>query len=185
MTSTTERNPDKFALLVVDVQNAAVEYKPYRGETVLQNIARLIDACRNKNIEVIHVQHDDGPGTSCEKGTEGWEIHESVAPAPGEKVVGKQFNSAFRQTDLEDHLEQRGIRKLIVVGIQTEYCVDTTIRVAFEKGFEIVVPEMTNTTYDNGVVTAEQIYELYNHRIFAGRFAELVSVEDTLIRIVG
>ncbi len=92
----------------------------------------------------------------------------------------KRFNSAFRQTDLLSHLERRGVSDLIIVGLQTEYCVDTTIRVAFEFGFSIVVPEMTNTTFDNGEISAEQIYDLHNRRVFAGRFAEVMTMSEAL-----
>jgi nicotinamidase-related amidase len=152
---------------------------------VLGNIALLITTCRSAGVEVIHVQHEDEPGSALAPGTPGWEIHASVRPAPGEKVVRKRFNSAFRGTDLRSHLEERGIRTLIMVGIQTEYCVDTTCRVAFEHGFEVVMPEMTNTTYDNGDLSAVQIHEYHNRRIFEGRFATMPSMPEVLEAIHG
>lgn len=171
------------ALLVVDVQDAAVDRGPYRADLVLGNISELIAASRASGVEVIYVQHEDpeGPYT---RGSTGWEIHAAVGPEPGEKVFPKRFNSAFRQTGLRSYLEEHGVGTLIVVGMQTEYCVDTTCRVAFENGFAVVVPEMTNTTFDNGEVTARQIYDLHNHRILDGRFAALHSMEQTL-RAIG
>lgn len=129
---------------------------------------------------MVYVQHDEKPGTDGEPGSKGWEIHAAVLPAPGEKIVRKCFNSAFRETDFQAYLDERGISTLIVVGIQTEYCVDTTVRVAFENGFAVIVPEMTNTTYDNGELTAGQIYDFHNRRIFDGRFAALRSMTETL-----
>jgi nicotinamidase-related amidase len=165
---------------VVDVQAAAVARGPYLGDAVLENIARLIAAARRAGVEVIYVQHDGEPGSREEPGTAGWEIHAAIGPEPGEKVVRKRFNSAFRETDLRSYLEERGIGTLVLVGIQTEYCVDTTCRVAFENGYDVVVPEMTNTTYDNGELTAKQIYEYHNRRIFDGRFAALRSMAETL-----
>ncbi len=168
------------ALLVVDVQEAAVALGPYLGDVVLENIARLIEACRTAGLEVIYVQHEEDPGSDFEPGTKGWEIHSKVRPDSGEKIVRKRFNSAFRQTGLQDYLEERAIGTLIVVGIQTEYCIDTTIRVAFEKGFAVVVPEMTNTTFDNGELSASQICDYHNRRIFDGRFAALRSMGETL-----
>jgi nicotinamidase-related amidase len=173
-----------WALLVVDVQDAAVARGPYSGDIVLDNIARLIAACRAAGVEVIHVQHDGDPGTEEEPRSKGWEIHAAVRPDRGEKVVRQRFNSAFRETDLRCYLEERGIGTLILVGIQTEYCIDTTCRVAFENGFAVVVPEMTNTTYDNGELTARQIYEYHNRRIFDGRFGALRSMGETL-RAIG
>jgi nicotinamidase-related amidase len=69
---------------------------------------------------------------------------------------------------------------LILVGMQTEYCIDTTCRVAFEMGYRVVVPEMTNTTCDNGELGAKQIYEYHNRRIFVDRFAALKSMAETM-----
>ena len=173
------------ALLVVDVQEEAVALGPYRRDEVLGNITRLIGACRSAGVEVIHVQHEDEPGSALAPGSPGWEIHAAVRPAPGERVVRKRFNSAFRDTDLRSYLQERGIRTLIVVGIQTEYCVDTTCRVAFEHGFEVVMPEMTNTTYDNGDLSAAQVHEYHNRRIFEGRFATMPSMPEVLEAIQG
>ena len=171
---------DRAAVLVVDVQRAAIERRPYREETVLGNIAELIAACRTAGIEVIYVQHDGDPGSAYEPGTSGWEIAAPVSPEDGEKIVRKRFNSAFRKTDLRDYLEERGIGTLILTGLQTEYCVDATCKVAFEHGFDVVLPEMTNTTYDNGELGAEEIYDLYNRRILDGRFGAVRSMADTL-----
>jgi nicotinamidase-related amidase len=183
--STTFSRDGPTALLIVDVQEEAVALGPYRGDEVLGNIGRLLAACRKAGAEVIHVQHEDEPGSALAPGSPGWEIHASVRPLSGERVVHKRFNSAFRETDLRSYLEERGIRTLIVVGIQTEYCVDTTCRVAFEHGFEVVMPEMTNTTYDNGDLSAAQIHDYHNRRIFEGRFATMPSMPEVLEAIPG
>lgn len=173
----------KAALLVVDVQNHAVALGPHRGDEVVANIARLVAACRSAGVDVVYVQHDEPAGSEGAPGTEGWEIHDAVRPAPGETVVRKRHNSAFKDTGLLRHLRTRGISTLFLVGIQTEYCVDTTCRVAFDHGFRIIMPEATNTTFDNGDLSARQIYELYNERIFPGRFAEVPSMADALSMI--
>lgn len=168
------------ALLVVDVQEAAVQAGPFEGPRVLRNISTLIDTAREAATPVLFIQHDGRPGEPEEPHTPGWEIHRDVTPLRDEPVFRKRFNSAFRETSLHAHLRARGLETLIVVGIQTEYCVDTTIRVAFELGYSVVVPEMTNTTFDNGPVAARDLYDLFNHRIFAGRFAEVRPLDDVL-----
>ena len=183
--SANEEEPvSRAALLIVDVQNEAVARGPYLGAAVLANIADLLGACRSTGMEVVYVQHEEAAGSDGAAETEEWEIHDSVRPEPGEKIVRKRFNSAFKDTDLLRHLRSRGIATLILVGIQTEYCVDTTCRVAFEHGFRIIMPEGTNTTYDNGEVSARQIYELYNERIFAGRFADVTPLNEALDMIM-
>ena len=176
---------DSTALLVVDVQDGAVVHRPHRIQETIANIASLIEECRSAGVEVIHVQHDGRAGEEDEPGTPGWQIHAAVAPTPTERVIRKAHNSAFRDTELRSYLASRGIERLIVVGIQTEYCVDTTCRVAFEHGFEVIVPEGTNTTWDNGDVSGQQIFELVNRRILDGRFARLLPVHDVLAAIRG
>jgi len=160
-------------------------HRLYRAKETVENIATLIDVCRSSDLEVIYVQHDGQPGEEDEPGSPGWQIHDPVAPAPGERIIRKTHNSAFRATELSAYLRAGGIGRLILVGVQTEYCVDTTCRVAFERGFEVIVPEGTNTTWDNGEVSARQIYELYNHRIFHGRFANVLPLNEVLAAIRG
>ncbi|MDH3206641.1 MAG: cysteine hydrolase [Gemmatimonadota bacterium] len=167
-------------LVVVDVQKAAVAAGPFQVDRVLENIAALLSAARKSGAEVVFVQHDGEPGESEEPHTPGWEIHPAVAPEGDEPVFRKRFNSAFRETELHSYLQTRGVDALIIVGIQTEYCVDTSVRVAFELGYTVVLPEMTNTTFDNGAVSAQEIYEMFNHRIFADRFASVIPVGDVL-----
>jgi nicotinamidase-related amidase len=171
------------ALLIVDVQEGAVARGPFEVRRVLDNISRLLAACRASGVHVVYVQHDGRPGESEEPHTPGWEIHAGIRPLEDEPVVRKRFNSAFRETQLDTHLRSRGIDTLLITGIQTEYCVDTTIRVAFELGYTILLPELTNTTHDNGGVSARDIYELFNRRIFDGRFASVISLEEALDRV--
>ena len=172
-----------LALLVVDVQEASVTRGPWRGEEVLGNIRELIARARETGVEVVFVQHDGQPGDDDEPGLPGWELHAGILPEAGERVVRKRNNSAFRGTGLAAALREQKIGTLMVVGIQTEYCVDTTCRVAFELGFDVLVPRMGNTTFDNGDIAASRIHELVNQRIFAGRFASVLSMPEALDRL--
>lgn len=173
----------RAALLIVDVQEAAVALGPLRGDEVVRNIGALAAAARSSGVEVIYVQHDGAPGESTEPGTPGWRIHAAIAPRADEVVVRKRFNSAFRETDLRDRLTAKGIDTLVLTGMQTEYCVDTTCRVAFEYGYRLVVPEWGHSTFDNGAVSAETLHTLYSWRIWHDRFAQVVPVEQVVDRI--
>jgi nicotinamidase-related amidase len=168
------------ALLIVDVQEAAVAAEPHEVESVLRTIGTLLASAREQGIPRIFIQHDGNPGESEEPHTPGWEIHAGVRPRADEPVIRKRFNSAFKETGLHDRLRDRGIDTLVIVGIQTEYCVDTTVRVAFELGYAVVVPEGGNTTFDNGAVAARKIVEMVNRRIWADRFASVVPVGEVL-----
>ena len=166
-------------LLIVDVQNAIADNKPYLFDKVLANIKTLLEHFRNKKLPLIFIQHDAGPCSELEVSTHGWQIVKTIAPLQGERVIAKRFNSAFRDTSLEKELHDKGIKKLIIVGLQTELCIDTTIRVAFEKGFEVIIPELTNTTVDGKFLKAKEIYE-HHHHLFNHRFGKIVKLEEVV-----
>jgi len=170
----------KTALLVVDVQEAIVGENPYNKESTISNIVEIIKSCRNNNIEVIYVQHDGGKGDELEAGSKGWQIHNKIAPKEGEKIIAKNFNSSFKNTELKEYLNEKNIDTVILVGMQTEYCIDTTCKVAFEHGFKLIIPEGANTTCDNDYMTGKEIYEYYNFKIWKNRFARLEKLEDII-----
>lgn len=171
------------ALLVIDVQNALVSAGPFAVEETIRNIKRLIKTCRENNVEVIYVQHNDNAGEELEPNSYGWRIYEEISPAVNEKVISKNYNSAFKNTCLKEYLHSKNINELIITGMQTEYCIDTTCKVAFEYGYKLIIPEKTNTTFNNGNISAEDLYNYYNSRIFKDRFATVETVENTIKRI--
>jgi nicotinamidase-related amidase len=134
----------KTALMIIDVQN---DYFP-NGKMELNNsinasikIKDLITFFRNKSMPVIHIQHISiRPGsTFFLPGTSGLEFHDNVKPKEGEKIIIKNFPNSFRNTDLNDYLKEQNISKLIIVGMMTQMCVDTTVRAAFDLGYECIV----------------------------------------------
>jgi len=170
----------KSVLLVVDVQTALIKEHPYNEDKVIDNIKELISAARANGKEVLYVRHDDGKGSDLEYGTEGWQVYAKIAPNKDEKVFDKKYNSAFLKTGLKDYLDSKGIDTIILVGLQTEYCIDTTCKSAFEYGHKIIIPEETNTTFDNEYLSGEKLYEFYNYKIWDKRFANVLSVEETI-----
>lgn len=171
------------ALLVVDVQNALVKDKPYDIDKVINNIKNLIDTCRENNVEVIYIQHNDEPGGDLEPQSTGWEIYKEIRPDKNEKIINKIYNSAFKETHLKEYLEIKGINTLIITGMQTEYCIDASIKAAFEYGFKLIIPEKANTTFDNGSIPAEELYKFYNYRIWEDRFGKVVSIQDIITKL--
>lgn len=169
---------EKIILLVVDMQKALVEAQPYRGNEVVENIKRLLHCCRENAVEVIYVRHDDGEGSELTRGMDGWQIEHQVAPLENEVIFEKQYNSAFVKTGLKAYLEQKEVKTIILVGMQTEYCMDATCKSAFEHGYKVIVPEMTNTTFDNEYMTGEKLFKFYNDKIWNHRFAEVKSMQE-------
>jgi nicotinamidase-related amidase len=102
---------------------------------------KLIDAFRGKALPVIHVQHiSTRPGASFfVPGTTGIEIHPSVAPREGETIIRKNFPNSFRDTPLLQHLRGNKITRLVVAGMMTHMCIDSTVRAAGDLGFECVL----------------------------------------------
>ncbi|WP_088225582.1 cysteine hydrolase family protein [Desulfosporosinus sp. FKB] len=167
-----------IVLLVVDVQNALINEHPYNEEKVIENIRQLISTARDNKKEVLYVRHDDGKGTELEKGIDGWQIYSKIAPNENELIFEKKYNSAFHKTGLKEYLDRNEIDTIILVGLQTEYCIDATCKSAFDHDYKIIIPEETNTTFDNDYLSGEKLYEFYNYKIWNKRFTEVISVEE-------
>jgi nicotinamidase-related amidase len=132
------------ALLIIDIQN---DYFP-GGAMELEGAAAAgtkagaaLAAFRAKQLPVIHVRHLSlRPGaTFFLPGTKGAEIHSSVAPAAGEPVIEKNFPNSFRATDLKQRLDKAGIKQLVVAGMMTQMCVDSSVRAAADLGYRVTL----------------------------------------------
>lgn len=169
-----------MVLLVVDAQKALVNSKLYRSAQFVSNVKTLIETARQNQIEIIYVRHDDGPGSKLTKGTEGFEIYDVFRPAGNESVFDKTVNSAFRGTGLKEYLKQKKETTVLTVGLQTEYCIDATVKAGFEHGFQMIVPAHTNSTFDNQFLSAETTYRYYNEFLWNGRYAMCVPFDEAI-----
>lgn len=163
----------KKALLIIDVQKAIMKEIPYKSELLITTITDLISACREKNMEVIYVQHD-GVDDELARGCTGWEIYDDIKPLPSDKIFDKKFNSAFKDTGLKEYLKNQSITTLILSGMQTEYCIDASIKTAFEYGFELIIPKNGVTTVDRTDITAQFINDFF-YNIWDNRFGKVLS----------
>lgn len=165
-----------MVLLVVDTQKLLVNSKLHNFEKFIANIRRLIDVARKNKIEVLYVVHDDGVESNLTKGKDGFEIYEEFKPREQEKVFVKSVNSSFRGTGLLEYLREKGEKDIIVVGLQTDKCIDATIKCGFEYGFNMIVPSYANSTVDNDFFSGEQSYKYYNEFIWNDRYAKCMSI---------
>ena len=173
-------------LLVVDTQKGCFDERLYAFETVRNNIKQLITIARENNVEVVYVQHDDGPGTELDKATDNYEIYEEFAPREDERRFEKNVNSAFHpMTGLVEYLKSKGERDIITIGVSTDYCMDATIKSGFEQGFTLFVPAYTNSTYDNPYFDKETAYKYYNEFMWGTRYARIITVEDAIQLLQG
>lgn len=167
-------------LLVIDIQKGITDERLYNYNSFIKNTVKIIEAARQNNVEVIYVQHDDGPGTGFSVGDDEFEIAEQVAPMEGEKRYIKDMNSCFGNKELVKYLEEKNEDTLMIVGLQTNFCIDASIKSAFERGYKVIVPRGTNSTFDNDYMDKETTYKYYNEMMWPERFADCISVDEAI-----
>lgn len=159
------------ALLVIDVQQGMFAFHglpPHDGEAVVARIADLVERARCAEIPIFFVQHDGGPRHPLSKDTSGFPFRMELTPEPADSVIVKRNCNSFQDTNLDALLRAAGIDHLIVCGMQTEYCVDTAVRAAFERGYRITLAGDAHTTFDNGVMPAAAIVAHHNKTLDGG-----------------
>ena len=152
------------ALMVIDVQEGMQPKKAHDGEGVVSRIAELLKRARAAGVPVVYVQHDGSkePGHPLTKGKPGHAIYHEIAPKDGETVVVKQTCNSFQDTDLDARLRAAKVDGLIVCGMQTEFCVDTAVRAAAERGYKITLVSDAHSTGDTPALKAKDIVAHHN-----------------------
>lgn len=124
-------------LIMIDCQNTYT-----RGvleldgvEAALDEAAALLDRARSAGIPIIHIQHDDGPGSLYDIKGESGAIVSRLAPRGDEPIVVKNYPNSFVATDLEQRLRAGSAENLVLAGFMTHMCVNSTARGAFNLGF--------------------------------------------------
>lgn len=147
------------ALLVIDAQRNLLEAPTavHDAAAIVGRLEALILDARASATPVVFVQHCGGPGEIDEPGAPGWEIDPRCAPLTGEPVVLKTRPDAFEGTELEKVLAGRGARRLIVAGVQSDFCVRATCRAAVARGYDVVLVEDAHGTYDGKTSSAPEI----------------------------
>jgi nicotinamidase-related amidase len=165
------------ALLIIDMQRGNFQGSNpiYEGERLLARIEHLIAQARSAGVPVFYVRNKGGHDDPDEFGTPGWEIHPTILPNEGDVVIEKATPDAFHQTPLHQHLTSKGIKTLVIAGLQTEYCIDTTCRRAYSLGYHVILAKDAHSTWNSPNLPAEQIIAHHN-RVLGGWF---VTVKDT------
>ena len=176
------------ALLLIDIQN---DYFPGGAMEVVganaaaDQAAKMLAAFREKALPVIHIQHIAArPGaTFFLPNTAGAEIHPSVQPRAGEPVFQKHFPNSFRETPLLEHLRKENISRLVIAGMMTHMCIDTTTRAAADLGFSCSLAHDACATralsFNGHQVSAESVQAAYLAAL-NGLFAKTVSASELL-----
>jgi len=175
------------ALLVIDVQDSFVQrpYWPQRNNADFErNVARLIDAFRAGGRPVIFVLHSQPDGPFAKDGPH-YKLMDFIERRPAEPLVHKTTRNCFTSTDLLPILLRSGVQRIVIAGIQTEQCCETTARVGADLGFAIdFVTEATLTfpipksdAPGAEVLSTAEIVERTEY-VLRGRFARIVTVAE-------
>ncbi|SEQ46770.1 Nicotinamidase-related amidase [Lachnospiraceae bacterium NE2001] len=167
----------KEALILIDIQNIYFTPGPmllHKPKCAAEKAAQLLDKFRKEGKTVIHVQHNF-------KMLSG--IHSLVKPLEGERIVHKDYPNSFLETKLKEYLDEAGAEKLVIAGMMSHMCVDTTVRACQNYGYDVTVIDDACTTmsleYDKKKIDAETVHAVYMASLADG-FANVIKLENYL-----
>jgi len=181
--------PSRTALLIIDMENyfASPDGNSYLSDTkfILPSIKKLLHYFREKKLPVIYTAHQhidpkiDGGllstwwGSFIEEGTYHAKIYEELTPLPEERIIKKRRYNAFYQTELELVLRGMDIKNLVITGVMTNLCCETTAREAFQRDFMVFF-------IADGNCTANDEMHISSLKNLAFGFAHVLTAEDML-----
>ena len=168
------------ALVIIDVQLGMFEESNpvYEGRKLLNAIKALISQARESSILIIYIQHDGGSDNHpLRPDKPGWSIHPEVYPAASDVIIRKRHPDSFQETSLQNELERLDIKHLVVAGIQTQYCVDTTCRRAYSLGYDVTLVQDAHSTWDTEQLKAAEIIAHHNE-VLRGWFVTLKTATE-------
>ncbi|MCP5249250.1 MAG: isochorismatase family protein [Candidatus Accumulibacter sp.] len=176
----------RSALIVIDVQES-FRQMPFWSETDVPAfkaaLLRLEKTCRARGVPVVHIFHvgQAGPFTEESGAVRGVDW----LPGSPDVCFFKHTHNAFSDTGLDLWLRRRGIERLIITGIRSEQCCETTARVASDIGYQVDFVSEATLTFPmehplSGRVYSPEEIKAHTELVLAGRFARIVSVDDCL-----
>jgi len=167
------------ALLIIDVQHLLCvgEYECFEIKRVIDLINGLSARARMAGIPVILIQHEE-KGSLLQQGGEGWQLAEGLETSPEDLRVRKTARDSFYQTRLLQILQQWDVERVIICGLQTDYCVNATVRQALKLGYDVVLAADAHSTVDTDNMAADDIIAEHNARL--ARLSSPVSRIDVI-----
>ncbi|WP_090691220.1 cysteine hydrolase family protein [Bacillus sp. 166amftsu] len=140
------------ALIIIDVQKAFnLSYWGERNNPLAEeNMKRLLEEWRRRRLPIFHIQHVNKENVESMLYLSAETVHfkEEVQPLQGEIVIQKSVNSAFIGTDLEKQLNEKNCESIVIVGLTTNHCVETTTRMAGNLGFSTYLVSDATATFN-------------------------------------
>ena len=141
---TTLDNRPNTAVLVVDVQNGVVE-GAHERDSVVANVANLVEKAREARVPVVWVQHSS---EELPEGSDVWRIVPELKPDSAEPLVHKKYGDSFEDTTLEAVLSDLKVGSLVIAGAQTDACIRSTLHGALARGYDATLVSDAHTTED-------------------------------------
>ena len=168
-----------YALLILDMQVGLFHgpEKPWAGEALLNTLNSLLSKARSAGAPVFLARHIGPPGSPIEPGSPLTQLVQELVLQGDEVIFEKSRPNAFATTDLADRLQACGSQGVVIAGMKTQYCVDSTCRAARDLGFDAVLIADGHTCTDTPSLKAENIVAHHNATL-AGPFCRVVLAED-------
>jgi len=167
-------NPKSTALLVIDVQMALFSRPTpiYKADNLLCNINSLVEMFQISNALVVYIQHSNKKMLIKDSG--GWGFHPDLNIKETDPIIHKIHGNAFKETNLMQTLESRGIEDIVITGLVTQGCVKATSIGAKKLGYRVILVEDGHSNYRKD---APKVIEEWNQRL-NGEYAEIISTRD-------
>lgn len=169
------------ALLIIDVQKGLLEdqdYPAYDPEGLVSRLAGVIERAHAADVPVIFVQHcPDFEEESIHKSKPGWALDPRLGDRPTDPHVEKTHPDSFQDTNLQETLEAKGIKNLVIGGMETQMCVDTTTRRASSLGYNVTLIADGHTQAQYGELSVPQIIAHHNLALGMG-FAKVKPADE-------
>ena len=168
------------ALLIIDVQQGLCsgDNAAFAVDDVIQRINSVSRKARAAGAPVVVIQHETRGG-DMDHETAGWKLPAALHVEGSDVLMRKTVSDAFLRTELHDILQSRGISRLVICGLHSEFCIDSTTRRAMALGYPVTLVSDGHSTVDNGVLTAAQITAHHNKALSS---MESFGPQTTLVR---
>jgi nicotinamidase-related amidase len=159
----TQKSAMHTAILVIDVQQGLCEGPEAAHDCpgTIERINVVTHLARVAGVPVFFVQHESRAGY-LEHGSPEWQLATGVQVQAGDRRIRKTTPDAFLHTELQEALQNLGVTRLVVCGMHTEFCVDTTTRKALALGYPVVLVSDAHTSAGNAAIGPQQVIAHHN-----------------------
>lgn len=180
---------EQSALLVIDIQDSfklGPRWERRNNPGFEKNVDRLLQSWRAAGLPVFFILHTD-PDPGFERDSPLVKVMDFLAPRENEPVILKDTRNAFTSTDLQKRLDAKGVKRVVITGISTEQCCETTTRVAADLGYDVDFVTEATATFpialpDGSEMSTDEIIRR-TEAVLRNRFARIARVDELLLEL--